>query len=414
MRNFDVAIIGGGVIGCSLARALAGEGVRVAVVERGAPGQEASWAAAGMLAPSAEAEQQSPIFALGRASIELYKHLAPDLASETGIDCEYRAIGSLVLFADEQERKTWADALAWQRNQGVPVQELSASELREREPQLAPFAGAFFLPGDHQVDNRLLMKALVQSCRLRGVEFILGKTALAVEGLEFVEGVERKGSRANGVRLENDRIQAGQVVNAAGSWAGSIRVPGLAAAPIRPVKATIDAVVAEPALAKFQFRAGTDWVDGGYSRTTIKSFYGVGQEDTSRTEAFTVHTDEPPVLLGENRAPNAGEYLLHALAACLTGSIVYHAAARGIALEGLECSVDGDVDLRGFLGLDDSVRPGYQQIRATITAQGDFDDTQFAELVNLSRYSPVRDSIINPVPLTIDVVRRQVSPAANH
>jgi glycine oxidase len=227
MRSFDVAIIGGGVIGCSLARALAGEGVRVAVVERGAPGEEASWAAAGMLAPSAEAEEQSPVFALGRASLERYQQLAPELLSETGIDCEYRAVGSLVLFADEQERKSWADSLAWQRRQGVPMQELSSSELREREPQLAPFAGAFFLPGDHQIDNRLLMKALVQSCRIRRVEFILGKAAVEVE---------RNGARANGVRLENDRIQAGQVVNAAGSWAGAIRVPGLAPAPIRPVK----------------------------------------------------------------------------------------------------------------------------------------------------------------------------------
>jgi len=223
----DVAIIGGGVIGCSLARALAGEGVRVAVVERGAPGEEASWAAAGMLAPSAEAEEQSPVFALGRASLERYRQLAPELLSETGIDCQYRAIGSLVLFADEQERRSWAGSLAWQRSQGVPLEELSASELRDREPQLAPFAGAFFLPGDHQIDNRLLMRALVESCRIRGVEFILGKAALEVE---------RNGKRTLGLRLENDRVPAGQVVNAAGSWAGSIRVPGLAPAPIRPVK----------------------------------------------------------------------------------------------------------------------------------------------------------------------------------
>jgi uncharacterized OsmC-like protein len=171
------------------------------------------------------------------------------------------------------------------------------------------------------------------------------------------------------------------------------------------LSATTEAVVANPALAKFQFRAGTHWVDGGHSRTTNKSFYGVGQEDESRSEPFTVETDEPAVLLGQNRAPNAGEYLLHALAACLTGSIVYHAAARGIALQGLECAVDGDVDLRGFLGLDDTVRPGYERIRVTVTAKGDFDDSQFAELVSLSRYSPVRDSVVNPVAVDIDVVR---------
>ena len=104
---------------------------------------------------------------------------------------------------------------------------------------------------------------------------------------------------------------------------------------------TIDAVTADPALARFQFRARNHWIDGGHSRTTIKDFYGAGQEDATRTEPFTVDTDEPPVLLGENRAPNAGEYVLHALAACLTGTIVYHAAARGIALDGLECHDPG-------------------------------------------------------------------------
>src|SRR5205814_10692069 len=114
---------------------------------------------------------------------------------------------------------------------------------------------------------------------------------------------------------------------------------------------TIDAVTADPALARFQFRAGNHWIDGGYSRTTIKDFYGAGQEDTTRTEPFTVDSDEPPVLLGENRAPNTVEYVLHALAACVSGTIVYHAAARGIALDGLETTIHGDLDLHGFLGL---------------------------------------------------------------
>ena len=168
---------------------------------------------------------------------------------------------------------------------------------------------------------------------------------------------------------------------------------------------TIDAVTADPALARFQFRARNHWIDGGYSRTTIKDFYGAGQEDTTRTEPFTVDSDEPPVLLGENRAPNAGEFVLHALAACLTGTIVYHAAARGIALDGLETTIHGDLDLRGFLGLDSSVRPGYEQIQVTIAATGDFDDNQLAELASLVRYSPVRDIVSNPVPVAIDVTR---------
>ena len=167
----------------------------------------------------------------------------------------------------------------------------------------------------------------------------------------------------------------------------------------------IDAVTATPALAHFQFRARNHWIDGGYSRTTIKDFYGAGQEDATRTEPFTVDTDEPPVLLGENRAPNTGEYVLHALAACVSGTIVYHAAARGIALDGVETTIQGDLDLRGFLGLDSNVRPGYEQIQVTINVAGVFDDDQFAEIASLIRYSPVRDIVSNPVPVAIDVTR---------
>ncbi len=169
--------------------------------------------------------------------------------------------------------------------------------------------------------------------------------------------------------------------------------------------ATIGAVTADPALARFQFRASNQWIDGGHTRTTIKGFYGAGQEDATRTEPFTVHTDEPPALLGENRAPNAGEYLLHALASCLTGTMAYHAAARGIALDSLECTIQGDLDLRGFLGLGSSVRPGYEQVQVTIKAAGAFDDDQLAELASLTRYSPVRDIVSNPVSVAIDVAR---------
>jgi uncharacterized OsmC-like protein len=171
------------------------------------------------------------------------------------------------------------------------------------------------------------------------------------------------------------------------------------------LSATIDHVNADPALARFQFRAGNHWIDGGYSRTTIQGFYGAGHEDTTRTEAFTVDTDEPPVLLGENRAPNTVEYVLHALAACLSGTVVYHAAARGIALDGVETTIEGDLDLHGFLGLDSNVRPGYERIRVTLKVTGDFDDNQLAELASLTRYSPVRDIVSNPVPVAIDVAR---------
>ena len=174
---------------------------------------------------------------------------------------------------------------------------------------------------------------------------------------------------------------------------------------VERLSGTIDHIVHDPTLARFQFRARNNWIDGGHNRSTIKEFYGAGQEDTSRTEPFVLDVDEPPVLLGENRGPNAGEYVLHALAACLTGTLVYHAAARGIALEGLECTIEGDVDLQGFLGLDESVRPGFENVRVAFKATGDFDDEQLAELASLTRYSPVRDIVSNPVPVAIEVTR---------
>jgi len=169
--------------------------------------------------------------------------------------------------------------------------------------------------------------------------------------------------------------------------------------------ATIGAVTADGAMARFEFRARNHWMEGAYSRTTIQDFYGAGQEDATRTEPFTVHTDEPPVLLGENRAPTTVEYVLHALAACLTGTIAYHAAARGIAIDAMETTIKGDVDLHGFLGLDSSVRPGFKLIEVTIRASGDFDDEQLAELASLADYSPVRDIVSNPVPVAIDLAR---------
>jgi uncharacterized OsmC-like protein len=168
---------------------------------------------------------------------------------------------------------------------------------------------------------------------------------------------------------------------------------------------TIEAVVADPGLGRFQFRVRNHWIDGGYSRTKIQGFYGAGQEDTTRAEPFVLDSDEPPVLLGENRAPNAGEYALQALAACLTGTIVYHAAARGIAVQGLECTVQGDLDVQGFLGLDSDIRPGYEQVQVTIKVDGELDDDQLAEIAGLTRYSPVRDMVTNPVAVAIDVAR---------
>jgi uncharacterized OsmC-like protein len=164
--------------------------------------------------------------------------------------------------------------------------------------------------------------------------------------------------------------------------------------------ATVQAVQENPALAVFRFRASNTWISGGHNRSTIKTFYGAGAEDTVRTRPFIVDAAEPPVLLGEDQAPNPVEFVLHALAACLTTSLVYHAAARGIRIESLESQLEGDVDLRGFFGLSGDVRKGFQQIRARFTVKSDATQEQ---LEDLTKFSPVYDTIANPVPVSISI-----------
>ena len=164
--------------------------------------------------------------------------------------------------------------------------------------------------------------------------------------------------------------------------------------------ATVQAVQQDPALATFRFRASNTWINGGHNRSMIKSFYGAGAEDTVRTKPFVVGAAEPPVLLGEDQAPNPAEYVLHALAACLTTSLVYHAAARGIRIVSMESQLEGNLDLRGFLGLSDDVRKGFQEIRATFTVKSDATKEQ---LEKLAKFSPVYDTIANPVPVSISI-----------
>lgn len=145
---------------------------------------------------------------------------------------------------------------------------------------------------------------------------------------------------------------------------------------------TIDAIKQNPSLAKFRFRAQNAWVDGGHSRTTIQTFYGAGKEDSSRAQPFVLDGDEPPILLGANRGPNAVEAVLHALGSCLSVGFAYNAAARGIKAEKLEIGFEGDIDLHRFLGLSDSVRPGYQNIRLICKVRATAPEKTVTELWN--------------------------------
>jgi len=167
---------------------------------------------------------------------------------------------------------------------------------------------------------------------------------------------------------------------------------------------TIEAIKANPDLAKFKFRAKTEWINGGHSRTRIQSFYGAGSEDASRSESFYLEGDEPPVLLGKNAGPNAVEAVLHALASCLSVGFIYNAAAQGIQVEALSFDLEGDLDLHAFLGLSDKPRPGYENIRITYHVKSDVPREKLVALCDyVQKTSPVLDIIRNPVPVIVNL-----------
>ena len=171
------------------------------------------------------------------------------------------------------------------------------------------------------------------------------------------------------------------------------------------MKETVASVKASPELGRFKFRLENRWIDAGENRSEVTSFYGAGQA-LSHKEGFTLEADEPETLLGQDKGANPVEHLLHALASCVTTSMVYHAAARGITIERVESSLDGDLDLQGFLGLDPTVRNGYQQIRLKLRIKANVTDEQLRELGDLGpTFSPVYDSILNGVPISVSTER---------
>jgi uncharacterized OsmC-like protein len=169
---------------------------------------------------------------------------------------------------------------------------------------------------------------------------------------------------------------------------------------------TLDLVKQQPELARFQFRATNRWIVGAHNRTTIKDFYGAGQVDTSRSEPFVLDAGEPAVLVGKDTGPNPAELLLHALAACVTTSLVYVAAARGVRLTEVESTLEGDIDLNGALGTETVYhRNGFERIRMTFRVRGDAPPDKLREVVARGHArSAVFDSVTQGVPVTVDVV----------
>jgi uncharacterized OsmC-like protein len=167
--------------------------------------------------------------------------------------------------------------------------------------------------------------------------------------------------------------------------------------------ATLDAVKQAPQAAKFQFRAHNQWQSGTHNTTTISDFFGVGEERTHR-RTFTFDADHPAILVGQDQGPTPVEFVLGALAACLTAGLANIAAARKVRLTEVRSTVTGDIDLNGILGLDPQVRNGYQQLTVRFTIKGDAPAETLRELMEQSRArSAVFDVITNRVPVTIQV-----------
>jgi uncharacterized OsmC-like protein len=166
---------------------------------------------------------------------------------------------------------------------------------------------------------------------------------------------------------------------------------------------TVAALKDDPGLARFEFRARNRWIGGGENRSQIRDFYGAGKEDDSRTHTFEFTNGEPPVLLGRNEGANPVEFLLHALAGCVTTTTVLHAAARGIEIRALSTELDGTIDLQGLLDLDRSVPVGYEQIRIRMYIEADCSDEELDELLAFAKgHSPVCNTVCRPVPVVIE------------
>jgi uncharacterized OsmC-like protein len=183
--------------------------------------------------------------------------------------------------------------------------------------------------------------------------------------------------------------------------------PALNGVDVPALFATLDAVKGTPEIAAFQFRARNTWVSGTHNRTVIQGFYGAGQEDTSRSEPFVYDADHPAVLVGGGNAPTPVEFVLHALAACLTSGVANIAAARGVTLHRVESTVEGDINVLGLLGIDDGVRNGYNQIRVSFAIEGDATPEVLAGLVEQSRRrSAVYDVLTHGTDVVVDVLAR--------
>jgi len=166
------------------------------------------------------------------------------------------------------------------------------------------------------------------------------------------------------------------------------------------LKGTVNAIQEDPGLGICHFRATNHWVDGAHNRSTVTGFYGAKQE-IAHKQTFTMVADEPAILAGNDDGANPVEHLLHALASCITTSMVAHAAVRGIYVREMESELEGDIDLNGFLGLNSETPKGFTHIRANFRVKAAAEDMETIE--SLASFSPVMNTLTNGVPIEVSV-----------
>src|SRR4051812_15576048 len=226
-RNPDLVVVGGGAIGLSAAWRAASAGLAVTLLDPD-PGRGASWAAAGMLAPVTEVHYgELPLLALNLASNRLWPSFAAELTELTGHDIGYRRTGTLMVARDTDDLAVLDRLLAYQRDNDLEVERLTSRECRKREPRLSPrIRGGMLVPGDHQVDNRALVEALVAACGKAGAEL----------RAERADAVIVEADRVTGVRTASGTIACDRVLVAGGCWSASLGGLPPGTVPVRPVK----------------------------------------------------------------------------------------------------------------------------------------------------------------------------------
>lgn len=171
---------------------------------------------------------------------------------------------------------------------------------------------------------------------------------------------------------------------------------------LETLMATVKEIKAAPELGACRFRARNTWLGGNHNRSTVTGFYGAKQE-IGHKQTFTMDADEPAILAGNDEGANPVEHLLHALASCLTTSMVAHAAVQGIPIEEMESELEGDIDLRGFLGLGKDVPKGYTSIRAKFRVKAQPED--LARIRELAHFSPVFNTITRGANVLVEVAQ---------